>query len=119
LIGLATAHTSSFFYCPRHSSGRAGSDANAAAVPIVRLILGITLLLLGVGSLAVRVEGTADVRPAGAPIGQWVRTVDGWERPELWQDVVAGPPRLHPLVVAAGQGLISVLALVSCRRDDR
>jgi hypothetical protein len=27
-------------------------------------------------------------------------------------------PRLHPLVVAAGQGLISVLGLVACQHDE-
>jgi hypothetical protein len=53
------------------------------------------------------------------PTGQWVRTVDGWERTETWNASEVHEPRLHPLVVAAGQGLISVMVLVACRRDNR
>ena len=46
---------------------------------------------------------------------KWVRTVDGWERPEgLVYGTGPAPPRLHPLVVAAGQVLLSALALVAC-----
>ncbi len=85
----------------------------------MRLILGITLLLLGVGTLSCRVENSIG---DGSPIrsaGQWVRTVGGWERTETWQAVEAFTPQLHPLVVAAGQGLISVLGLVACRQDKR
>ena len=51
--------------------------------------------------------------------GQWVRTVDGWERTELWNVPELHVPRLHPLVVAAGQGLVSVMALVVCAGDGR
>jgi hypothetical protein len=86
-------------------------------LPIVRLILGITLMLLGVGMLSCRVEGTAGDR-SPVPTAQWVRTVNGWERTDMWREPTAHLPRLHPLVVAAGQGLGSVLALVACRRED-
>jgi hypothetical protein len=53
------------------------------------------------------------------PAGQWVRTVDGWERTELWGVPDLFTPRLHPFVVAAGQGLVSVMALVVCAGDRR
>ena len=85
----------------------------------MRLIVGITLLLLGAGMLSCRVDGTT------SPLGErrtaltWVRTVDGWERPEAWTEAPVEPPQLHPLVVAAGQGLASLLALAAFRRDVR
>jgi len=51
---------------------------------------------------------------------EWVRTADGWERAaSIYMDGVpaeVGGPQLHPLVVAVGQGLFSVLALVACQR---
>ena len=87
---------------------------------IVRLILGITLLLLGVGLLSCNVEGTANSGPTSPPaVRQWVRTTNGWERASAWHAAKAPRPRLHPLVVAAGQGLVSVLGLVAFRRDER
>jgi len=94
----------------------AASDATRAALPIVRLILGITLLLLGLGSLSCQI----DTPVGGAPVvatGQWVRTISGWERTDMWQAPERFVPQLHPLVVAVGQGLISVLALVACAGD--
>lgn len=114
---VAASHFSLFFRGFEPLTGRAESDAKAAALPIVRLILGITLLLLGIGMLSCRVEGTAGNRSV-VPATQWVRTAHGWERPDRWMEAATLPPRLHPLVVAAGQGLISILALVACRRDD-
>ena len=84
---------------------------------IVRLILGISLLLLGSGLLLCRVEETSGngvVVPAAA---RWVRTIDGWERPGMWRETTDFVPRLHPLVVAAGQGLLSVFGLLACRRN--
>ena len=41
----------------------------------------------------------------------WVRTVDGWERSAAWSAKIPSTPSLHPLVVAAGQLLGSLLAL--------
>jgi hypothetical protein len=82
----------------------------------MRLIVGITLLLLGVGSLSCRVEGTTNSKLRTTV--PWVRTVDGWERPNLWYASPARPPQLHPLVVAAGQTLASLLALAAFRRDE-
>jgi hypothetical protein len=89
--------------------------------PPVRAILGISCLLLGVAMLSCRPplgqssadRTTAEVRPI-----KWVRTVDGWERPENWTIEAVGPPRLHPLVVAAGQALFSALALAAVSGTD-
>jgi hypothetical protein len=105
-------------FTPLNQGGRAESDAKAAALPIVRLILGITLLLLGVGTLSCRIERTARSSPDITAAWQWVRTVDGWERPEMWCDAPHYVPRLHPLVVALEEGLLSVLGLVACQRDE-
>jgi hypothetical protein len=112
----AALHSSLFSCGFEPLTGRAESDAKAAALPIVRLILGITLMLFGVGMLSCRVEGTASTRLV--PAAQWVRTTNGWERTDMWQEPPAHVPRLHPLVVAAGQGLASVLSLVACRREN-
>jgi hypothetical protein len=49
---------------------------------------------------------------------RWVRTVDGWERPDSWYLEAVRPPKLHPLVVAAGQGLVSLLGLVAFGRQE-
>lgn len=78
----------------------------------MRLIVGITLILLGVGSLSCRLEGLSVEPPAQTTSVDWVRTVDGWERP-TWQPSRVPAPRLHPLVVALGQTLLSVLALAA------
>jgi len=84
----------------------------------VRLILGITLMLLGLGMLLSQVEGTANSEPvSSASALQWVRTANGWEKSTSWTAVTKPAPRLHPLVVAAGQGLVSVLGLAAFRRD--
>jgi hypothetical protein len=86
----------------------------------VRLIVGITLLLFGAGMLSCRVEGTAEGRPSSTPAArQWVRTANGWERFDSWHVEKTHAPRLHPLVLAAGQGLVSVLGLAVFRRDER
>jgi hypothetical protein len=82
----------------------------------MRSILGILLLLIGIGLLSCRIEGrSADVtRPMHHP--DWVRTVDGWEQPRNWTTSFARPPAVHPLVVAAGQTLLSLFALVTAAR---
>jgi hypothetical protein len=43
----------------------------------------------------------------------WVRTSSGWERPEVWREPPRWSPTLHPFVVAGGQLLGSLLALVA------
>lgn len=63
--------------------------------------------------LSCRVEGVAARESDRPAASTWVRTVDGWERPDLWVSTTAWEPGLHPLVVAAGQGLASVMALVA------
>lgn len=66
--------------------------------------------------LSCQVESTADSHRQIT--SSWVRTADGWEQPALWSAAPPVPPQLHPLVVAAGQGLASVLALAFFCRDE-
>ena len=90
------------------------------AILPVRAILGISCLLLGTALLLCQGESAGkplDAKPQAAV--RWVRTVDGWERPECWNLVPPGLPALHPLVVAAGQGLLTVFGLVLFQRDER
>ena len=85
----------------------------------MRAILGISCLLLGVALLLCQGEGagvTEDMWPRAAI--SWVRTTDGWERPDRWSSSSVWRPALHPLVVAAGQGLLSVFGLVLFHRDE-
>jgi hypothetical protein len=82
--------------------------------PAVRLIVGIVFVLLGVGSWSCHVESPAGDTRAAAFDTPWVRTADGWERAGSWlPDTKTSPPRLHPLVVASGQLLLSLLALAA------
>ena len=81
----------------------------------MRLIIGISLMLFGVGSLLCEVECRSAVIPADSRMTGLVRTTDGWESPQNWRIESASPPRVHPLVVAAGQGLVSIFALVACQ----
>jgi hypothetical protein len=86
----------------------------------VRAIFGISCLLLGVAMLLCQVEGsyqTEGAEPRAAV--RWVRTAHGWERTDRWYLEVTERPTLHPLVVSAGQGLLSVLGLALFQRDDR
>ncbi len=84
----------------------------------MRLILGITLFLIGSGMWACRLEGLAVDTPLDQGASTWVRTADGWESMETWY-VEADPPlRLHPLTVAAGQCLLSLLALVAYSKQQ-
>jgi len=79
----------------------------------MRSILGIAMLLLLAGLLSCRIEGrSADVLPPAA-IFDWVRTIDGWEKPDNWHPSLARPPSVHPLVIGTGQFLLSVFALVA------
>ena len=85
----------------------------------MRLVVGITLLLLGLGMLSCRVQGSASANSPSRPPLVWIRTADGWEHSGSWNMATVSLPTLHPLVVAAGQGFASVLALVAFRRDDQ
>ncbi len=90
----------------------------------MRMILGITLLLLGVGLMSCRIEGRSTEATSRAEESDWVRTADGWERAHDWRPSLVAPPAVHPLVVAAAQVLVSMLALVIAsvespvRRDE-
>jgi hypothetical protein len=85
----------------------------------MRLVIGIVLLLLGVGALSCQVDSPAETMPNSTQVASWVRTVDGWERVDSWNTSIALPPGLHPLVVATGQLLISVLALAAIKPSAR
>jgi hypothetical protein len=85
----------------------------------MRLIVGISLLLLGVGMLFSQVEVLSAPSASDSVSTPWVRTVDGWERHGSWSVSSVGPPAVHPLVVAAGQVLGSILALVAFQRDGQ
>jgi hypothetical protein len=88
--------------------------------PLVRAIFGISFLLLVVAMLLCRVEGAGSSNAATHPrtVLKWVRTTDGWERPDSWHLDEIKRPALHPAVVAAGQGLLSVLGLVVFHRKE-
>jgi hypothetical protein len=58
-------------------------------------------------------QSSAERTAAAVTSIKWVRTVDGWERPESWSLQAVGPPRLHPVVIAAGQALFSALGLAA------
>jgi hypothetical protein len=86
----------------------------------VRLILGISLVLVGIGLWSCQIDGLAEpVRPVVARDAPWVRTVHGWERATWLRPAIANgesarqPARtpLHPLILGAGQLFISLLAL--------
>ncbi len=79
----------------------------------MRSICGILVLLLGVGLMSCRIEGRSADATAPESEVEWVRTVDGWEQPHHWASSLAEPPALHPLVVAVGQTLVSLFALVA------
>lgn len=85
----------------------------------MRLIVGISLLLFGLGMFSCQVEGTSPEAVNGKPPLDWVRTTTGWERPATWFSEPPTPPTLHPLVVAAGQGLGSILALAAFSREPK
>ena len=78
----------------------------------MRLILGITLVLVGIGIWFCNIDGSAASTAAlAAPEVPWVRTADGWERAGAWLAEPDATPRLHPVVVAAGQLFISLFGL--------
>jgi hypothetical protein len=85
----------------------------------MRAILGISCLLLGTALLLCHGEQLGQISNAEQAAMRWVRTVDGWERPDSWYAAAPTPPTLDPVVVAAGQALLSVLGLVLYQRDER
>jgi hypothetical protein len=92
--------------------------ASVATRPL-RAIFGISCLLLGAALWLCQVESTNQSSGAKLQVAvRWVRTVDGWEQPGHWYLEGAARPTLHPLVVTAGQALLSVLGLVLFQRDE-
>ncbi|OHB74819.1 MAG: hypothetical protein A2W31_10220 [Planctomycetes bacterium RBG_16_64_10] len=79
----------------------------------MRWILAILTLLVALGTLLCLVEPGAG-RPVAFDGPVWVRTADGWERRSDWlPPAVLYQPALHPLVVAFGQVLLSIAALLA------
>jgi hypothetical protein len=93
--------------------GIAGAARRNVAVGPMRWIAGIIVSLLAVGLLCCQLEGLSANWSASADPLAWVRTVDGWERSLNWSPSLAGPPAIHPAVLAAGQVLFSVFALAA------
>ncbi len=79
----------------------------------MRSVFAIALVLVGIGILSCRMEQFAVPAPHSVDAAPWVRTIDGWERGSNWQPSVAASPRLHPVLVAAGEALVSILALAA------
>lgn len=104
-----------------HPGGGSLLHGERSRTLLLRAIFGISCLLLGAALLLCQGEGSdqlaADALPQAAI--HWVRTVDGWERPDSWNLVTAERPALHPVVVAAGQVLLSAFGLVLFQRDVR
>ena len=84
----------------------------------MRSIFGITLLLVCVGVASYNVKGSAAPNRRTPTPMAWVRTMNGWERPDSWTAVPVTPPTLHPLVVAVVECLSSCLGLLAFRRDS-
>jgi hypothetical protein len=79
----------------------------------LRWIIGIVILLAAVGVHACRVD-VPSAAPPNVPTYEWVRTSDGWERRSDWlPPTTLYRPALHPLLVACGETLLAVAALVA------
>lgn len=131
-VSLNAGHTAlvSFSLFPNLGLPTLAARRRALAMPSVRAIFGISCILLGAAMLLCQVEGSGDDRNV-APIAprelgtqrqaftNWVRTVDGWKRPDSWRSSAPSRPALHPLVVAAGQCLAATLGLAFFQRDER
>jgi hypothetical protein len=85
----------------------------------MRTILGIAMLLAGIGMMSCRIEGRSSDQALPANHADWVRTIDGWERSDDWLPSLTGPPAVHPVLVASGQVLISLFALVAAAGQSR
>jgi hypothetical protein len=94
-----------------HGASRTLADC-PTRLAAMRLFLGITMLLVGIDLLSTGFDRGSAARLAPVEVS-WVRTVDGWQHADQWRPTVVPPPRLHPVVVACGQALFSVLALVA------
>ena len=75
-------------------------------------VIGLSLMLLGVAWLGCHVESPAGSSPIEVEREQWVRTVDGWESKRAWNRDASRGTALHPAILALGQTLVSIMALV-------
>jgi len=68
------------------------------------------------GQIAANVDPIMSLSSAETRQIEWVRTTRGWESLDTWQ--ISSPSRitLHPGIVAAGQLLGSLLALLALTR---
>lgn len=85
----------------------------------MRVIGLIALLLAAGGYLATQVEVACDAD--GAEPIRWVRTADGWEKPDSWQtpESAAYQRTLHPLIVGLLQMFASLIALLLFPAGER
>jgi hypothetical protein len=80
----------------------------------MRQLVPLCLLLTAGLWYACQVKMTDQAQSSTPQANTWVRTINGWQRPSDWS--IQGTqyhPRLHPLVVALVQGLLSLLALLA------
>jgi hypothetical protein len=82
-------------------------------VPRVLLLSGMLLGLLWLAT-----TWGSQPAPADAALDSpWRRTVQGWESIDRWtMPARSAVPPIHPLTLAAGQGLAAALVLVGSRR---
>ncbi|MFO0790630.1 MAG: hypothetical protein U0805_14335 [Pirellulales bacterium] len=83
----------------------------------MRHIFGISVLLIAIVTASCVVKGSAS-DPATPPALTWIRTADGWERYGTWNLPAPQRPTLHPGIVAVGQVLVSMWALIVFHRDE-
>lgn len=85
----------------------------------MRFIVGLSILILGLATVFCRIDMQSPGANAVPNRTSWVRTTDGWERPESWHADALASPLPHPLVVAAAQGMVSLFALLALDGRDR
>ncbi len=94
----------------------------------MRSIIGTLVILFLIGYLAAHLEMPgARLHASTAEIvvkDEWRRTAAGWESVDTWRHSRLAPPgqsaasRIHPLVVAALQVLVSLFALLWADRNQ-
>jgi hypothetical protein len=112
-LSHAAAASARHTLCIETLHGRIPISRHSQAA-IVRWIIFLALLLLAVFEVAC--NWPASEPP---PSIDWVRTVDGWERPARWRLSTPKPTLLHPAVVASLELLTALLALVAFSPDGR
>jgi hypothetical protein len=80
----------------------------------MRIAIGLTLLLWGLGWWAAGVELPANPDAPGRDARPWRRTSEGWEvLPALAPPATTGIEGLHPILVALGQAQASAFVLLA------